>query len=239
MSTDRMPLFREENNRKNIYLLVFRLCASVNVGRVSRSAYFARKSAPPCSQQEGIIVYRKEWTRILSFRTRHRLNMELDLQSLFGLHVHSYTHWMRIHSPPPHPPRIWAHIRGRYWSPKTDDISLWPPCKRVLAPASWQNSLSPENVHDCCKATAAPSWALGFSVKFVYIYESRTPVSSMSPLLGLGHRESTPLRGLETHERKLLLREITPKYHIWFSVSICKWKGGGGDAGIQWVWQWS
>ncbi len=28
---------------------------------------------------------------------RHRLNMELDLQSLFGLHVHS-----------------WAHIRGRY-----------------------------------------------------------------------------------------------------------------------------
>ncbi len=27
-----------------------------------------------------------------------------------------------------HPtPRIWAHIRGRYWSAKKDDISLWPP----------------------------------------------------------------------------------------------------------------
>jgi hypothetical protein len=35
------------------------------------------------------------------------LNMELDLQSLLGLHVHSCTHWLR--------PLIWAHIRGRYW----------------------------------------------------------------------------------------------------------------------------
>jgi hypothetical protein len=34
-------------------------------------------------------------------------NMELDLKSK---------------SPPP--PRIWAHIRGRYWSAKIDDISL-------------------------------------------------------------------------------------------------------------------
>jgi hypothetical protein len=29
----------------------------------------------------------------------HRLNMALDLQSLFGLHVQSCTHWL---SPPPH-----------------------------------------------------------------------------------------------------------------------------------------
>ncbi len=29
--------------------------------------------------------------------------------------------------PAPPPPRIWAHIRGRYyWSAKIDDISLWP-----------------------------------------------------------------------------------------------------------------
>ncbi len=51
----------------------------------------------------------------------HRLNMELDL------HVHSCTHWLRPRNPPPPIPRIWAHIRGRYWSAKTDDISLWPP----------------------------------------------------------------------------------------------------------------
>jgi hypothetical protein len=25
----------------------------------------------------------------------HRLNMELDLQSLFGLHVYICTHWLR------------------------------------------------------------------------------------------------------------------------------------------------
>jgi hypothetical protein len=67
----------------------------------------------------------------------HRLNMELlvDLQSLFALHVHTIvhcavhgstgTHWLRSRNPPPSP-RIWAHIRGRYWSAKIDDISLWP-----------------------------------------------------------------------------------------------------------------
>ncbi len=54
--------------------------------------------------------------------------MELDLQSLFGLHVHSYTYWLTPrNSPSPPLPRIWAHIRGRYWSAKIDNISLWPP----------------------------------------------------------------------------------------------------------------
>ncbi len=64
--------------------------------------------------------------------------MELDLQSLFGLHACSIctavllgrkTPQPATRSPPPPPPspRIWAHIRGRYWSAKIDDISLWPP----------------------------------------------------------------------------------------------------------------
>ncbi len=52
----------------------------------------------------------------------HRLNMELDLQSLFWIHVHSCTHWLRPQQLPP--PRIWAHRRGLYWSAKIDDISL-------------------------------------------------------------------------------------------------------------------
>jgi hypothetical protein len=52
--------------------------------------------------------------------------MELDLQSLFGLHVYSCTHWLRPRNHAP-PTPIWAHIRGRYWSAKIDDISLWPP----------------------------------------------------------------------------------------------------------------
>jgi hypothetical protein len=46
--------------------------------------------------------------------------MELDPQRLFGLHVHSCTHWQ----PPPLSPHIWPHIRGRYWSAKVDDNSL-------------------------------------------------------------------------------------------------------------------
>ncbi len=33
----------------------------------------------------------------------HRLNMGLDLRSLFGLHVHSCTHWLRPRNSPPPP----------------------------------------------------------------------------------------------------------------------------------------
>ncbi len=48
-------------------------------------------------------------------RFGHRLNIELDLLSFFGLQVHSCTHWLTPRTPPPPPPpRIWAHIRGRY-----------------------------------------------------------------------------------------------------------------------------
>ncbi len=32
---------------------------------------------------------------------KHRLTMESDLQSLFGLHVHSCTRWLRPRNPPP------------------------------------------------------------------------------------------------------------------------------------------
>jgi hypothetical protein len=46
-----------------------------------------------------------------------------------GLHVHSCTLWLRPRNPPPPPPspRIWAHIRGRYWTAKIEHISLCPP----------------------------------------------------------------------------------------------------------------
>ncbi len=44
-----------------------------------------------------------------------RANMELDLQSLFGLHVHSCTHRLR---PPNPPPPIWAHIPGAVGQPR-------------------------------------------------------------------------------------------------------------------------
>ncbi len=41
---------------------------------------------------------------------KHRLNMQLNLQIFFGLHVHSCTHWLRPRNSPP--PRIWAHTRS-------------------------------------------------------------------------------------------------------------------------------
>jgi hypothetical protein len=75
--------------------------------------------------------------------------MELALQSLFGLHVQSCTHWLRPCNPLPSS-RIWTRIRGRYWSAKIDDIHLFvtpclgssaylisPPEIRILT-ANWQ-----------------------------------------------------------------------------------------------------
>jgi hypothetical protein len=47
--------------------------------------------------------------------------MELDLQILFGL---LSTAVLIGRDPATPPPRIWAHMRGRYWSAKIDDISL-------------------------------------------------------------------------------------------------------------------
>ncbi len=34
-------------------------------------------------------------------------------------------------------PLIWAHIQGRYWSAKIDDISLWPPWLKPSLPRTW------------------------------------------------------------------------------------------------------
>ncbi len=59
---------------------------------------------------------------ICSFRTQLRLNMELDRQSLFGLPVHSCTHWLI----PRNHPSYMVHIRGRFWSAKIHDISCDP-----------------------------------------------------------------------------------------------------------------
>jgi hypothetical protein len=53
-----------------------------------------------------------------------RLTLELDLRSLFGLRVHSCTHWLRPRNSPL--PRHLGSYRGRYWSAKINEISLWP-----------------------------------------------------------------------------------------------------------------
>ncbi len=57
----------------------------------------------------------------LAMPCHRRLNMELDLQSLFGLLcIAVFIGWDPA---TPHPPH-WTHIRGRYWLAKIDDISL-------------------------------------------------------------------------------------------------------------------
>ncbi len=45
-------------------------------------------------------------------RGGHRLNMELDLQSLFGFHVHSCTHLLTLRNPTPLPPHLGSYTRA-------------------------------------------------------------------------------------------------------------------------------
>jgi hypothetical protein len=73
-------------------------------------------------------------------RTFCRRMTIIKTQSLLGLIVHSCTHWLRPRSPPP---PIWAHMRGRYWSAKIDDISLWHPahCSTLRAIDSMESLL--------------------------------------------------------------------------------------------------
>ncbi len=60
-------------------------------------------------------------------RVLHRLNTELDLQSLFGLLCTAVLiGWDS--ATVPLPPGIWAHIRGRYGSAKKEDIWPWGTC---------------------------------------------------------------------------------------------------------------
>ncbi len=53
-----------------------------------------------------------------------RLNMELDLQKFIWAPCAQLYSSAETPQLPPPSPRIWAHIRGRYWSAKIDDISL-------------------------------------------------------------------------------------------------------------------
>jgi hypothetical protein len=63
--------------------------------------------------------------------TRHRLNMELDLQSLFGLHVHSCTRWLRPRNPSPHPSAFGLIYEGAIGQPR-QKATLCDPLKLGL-----------------------------------------------------------------------------------------------------------
>jgi hypothetical protein len=57
-----------------------------------------------------------------------------EIERLFGLHVHICTHWLRQRNLPPSPLAFGLIYKGRYWSAKVDDISLWPPDLSSLSP---------------------------------------------------------------------------------------------------------
>ncbi len=50
---------------------------------------------------------------------------------------------------PQHHPRIWAHIRGHYWSAKIDNISLWHPDKNLRV-AIYSNNTRTYTIHLYC-----------------------------------------------------------------------------------------
>ncbi len=53
--------------------------------------------------------------------------MELDLQSLVGLHVYSCTHWLTPHNPPPPPPRhLGSYTRALLVSQDRRHLSVTP-----------------------------------------------------------------------------------------------------------------
>jgi hypothetical protein len=53
----------------------------------------------------GTLIHEKTLKSKISCQSpfKQRLNMELDPQSLFGLHVYSCPHWLRPRNPPPPP----------------------------------------------------------------------------------------------------------------------------------------
>ncbi len=57
-------------------------------------------------------------------RQPHRLNMELDLQSLFGLHVHSCAHWLGPRIPPP--PALGLIYEGAVGQPRRRHLFVTP-----------------------------------------------------------------------------------------------------------------
>jgi hypothetical protein len=101
--------------------------------------------------------------------------MELDLQSLFGL---IWAQWHVVYTAVPigwDPstlplPTAWTRIRGRYWSAKIDDISLWPPAQKH----GFLYFLYPRPTKCFCSAHAFPFW----SMSLIYVMAGISSICS-------------------------------------------------------------
>ncbi len=58
--------------------------------------------------------------------TESKQNIELNLQSLFGLHVYSCTHWLRPHNTPPIPPHLGSYTRALLVSQDRRHLCITP-----------------------------------------------------------------------------------------------------------------
>jgi hypothetical protein len=130
----------------------------------------------------------KSWRVMLRIKITpyRRLNMKLDIQSIFGLHVqctlHSCTHWLRPSNPFP---RIWAHILRRCLTAKIDDISLWAP-----SPYRINVRTSSTDVHQEFRCWHHP---------YLFYY---TSASDFTPLTSVGVCRSNSSWMVETIGRK-------------------------------------
>ncbi len=81
-----------------------------------------------CEEIHNCLTYIRIFNNaILPFSPTVQIWSSISKVYLCSMHVHiSVTLGETPQAATTHP-RIWAHIPGRYWSAKKDDISLWPP----------------------------------------------------------------------------------------------------------------
>jgi hypothetical protein len=107
-----------------------------NVYACSADSFFQsrrndRKRVGWCSSVRGAAATIQTLVRSVEYFS-HSLNMESDPQSLFGLLCTHCTAVLIGWDPATPPlPRIWAHIRGRYWSAMC--LNLWTQFSRKQA----------------------------------------------------------------------------------------------------------
>ncbi len=95
-----------------------------------------RMMLPFPNRQQQVQLYAGECIQWCCLFKPYRLNMELNLQRLFGLHAHSCTHWLRTRNPPPPPSPPFGII---YEAARALLVS---PDRRHLIVTSW---LKPQN----------------------------------------------------------------------------------------------
>ncbi len=96
--------------------------------------------------------------------------MELDLQSLFEFHVHSCTHLLRPHIPPP--PRIWAHIpRALLVSQDRRHLSVWPSGSTCISFCGMDPPHGPVIAWKCT-SSQDPSFGQEYACMFDIVYRT-------------------------------------------------------------------